>query len=363
MRIKRSIHVHRALAGFPGIRSEFTKNGGHLSRIICFLPIMAGILALAAACSGKDDPAPEPVPPVILTDSVTGITLTTAVCGGTVVSDGGSPILARGVCWSLDAVPDISSRHTSDGTGTGPFTSLIDSLLPDRIYHARAYALTSRLTAYGPIVTFRTLRPVADTVRDIDGNKYPVIVIGTQAWLAENLRVTHYRTGDEIPSVTTDAQWKTLVTGALCRYDNLPSSGETYGNLYNGYAVSDPRGICPEGWHVPSADEWNALGSFLGGYAVAGGKMKATGTLEAGTGLWYAPNEGATNESGFGCLPGGYRINYGTFYSVGNVALFWSSSDSTAQNGWNYVLDANNDDLNRNFNLKTNGFSVRCIKD
>ena len=91
--------------------------------------------------------------------------------------------------------------------------------------------------------------------------------------------------------------------------------------------------------------------------------MKATGTLEAGTGLWYAPNEGATNESGFGCLPGGYRINYGTFYSVGNVALFWSSSDSTAQNGWNYVLDANNDDLNRNFNLKTNGFSVRCIKD
>jgi uncharacterized protein (TIGR02145 family) len=105
------------------------------------------------------------------------------------------------------------------------------------------------------------------------------------------------------------------------------------------------------------------LGNFLGGEAMAGGVLKSKGTIEAGTGLWFAPNTGATDSIGFTGLPGGYRIFYGTYYSISNVAFFWSSSDTTTVNAWNYALDANNEELTRNFNLKTHGFSIRCIKD
>jgi uncharacterized protein (TIGR02145 family) len=204
--------------------------------------------------------------------------------------------------------------------------------------------------------------PVTE-VSDIDGNIYPVVQIGTQSWMGANLKVKRYRNGDTIANVTTDAQWKVLGSGAYCAYENLVSNVTTYGNLYNWHALSDSRGLCPGGWHVPSESEWELMGAFLGGNSVAGGKLKSKGTLEEATGLWYAPNTEATNSSGFTAVPGGYRINYGTFYSLGNVAYFWSSSDTASVNAWNFILDANNGELNRNFNLKTNGFSVRCCKD
>ena len=119
---------------------------------------------------------------------------------------------------------------------------------------------------------------------DVDGNFYHIVPIGTQSWLRENLRVTKYRNGDAIPKVTVDNLWKTLGTGAYCTYDNVSANGSLFGNLYNWFTLSDSRGLCPSGWHVPSDTEWAGLSLLLGGDLVSGGKMKSAGTIEAGTG-------------------------------------------------------------------------------
>lgn len=161
------------------------------------------------------------------------------------------------------------------------------------------------------------------TVTDYDGNVYQTVLIGDQCWMMENLKVTHYRNGDPIPHVTDGVTWGNLTSGAYCNYNNDEGNVATYGRLYNWYAVDDSRNIAPAGWHVPSDAEWQTLVDYLGGDAVAGGKMK-----EAGTTHWASPNTGATNESGFTALPGGgprprwYLLHYGSqrlvlvFYGV-----------------------------------------------
>lgn len=337
-----------------------------LHKIIFSVIILGGMILLSfAGCSKKNDSPNDSVPtiPVLTTAPVTMILTNAATCGGIVTSDGGTPVISRGICWKLTPVPQISDPHTVDGAGTGSFVSQMNNLIPDTVYFVRAYATNIKGTAYGNVQSFRTMKSVTYGVTDIDGNNYPVVKIGEQYWLRKNLRVTRYRTGDPIANVTADAQWKILVTGAFCRYDNLAVNDTIYGNFYNGYALADSRGICPTGWHVPTDLEWETLGDFLGGNNIAGEKLKSTGTIEESTGLWYAPNTNATNSSGFTGFPGGYRINYGTFYSRGNVGSFWSSSDSSSVIAWNFSLDANNGELKRNFNFKTNGFSVRCLKD
>jgi len=316
-------------------------------------------------CSKKgegsgDDP---PTIPAVTTDTVTAITRNTAASGGNVISEAGAAVTQRGICWSKIPDPQITDTHTTDGAGKGAFTSQMAGLSENTLYYVRAYATNSKGTAYGNTMTFTTLKITVDSVADIEGNIYHIVPIGSQSWLCENLKTTKYRNGDAIPNVTADVQWKSLSTGAYCMYDNLQANGTAYGNLYNWFALTDTRGLCPGGWHIPSDAEWATLGAYLGGMDVAGGLLKSTGTIEQSTGLWFAPNTGATNSSGFTGLPGGYRINYGTFYSLGNVGYFWSASDTAFANAWNYVLDANNGELQQNFNLKQNGFSVRCCRD
>ena len=316
-------------------------------------------------CSKKENGPviPSTTIPVLTTAEITGISFTTAISGGEVTSDGGLPVSSRGVCWSESAMPEITDPHSVNGSGTGLFVSQLTGLKPNTLLFIRAYATNTKGIAYGSIRSFKTLKVTVDSVTDLDGNIYHVAPVGTQFWLRENLRVTRFRNGDAIPNVTVESTWKNLTTGAYCTFDNQPSNGAVYGNLYNWHALNDNRGLCPTGWHAPSDAEWAAMSTFLGGDTVAGGLLKSTGTIEGSTGLWYAPNTGATNSSGFTGLPGGSRINYGTFYSLGNLALFWSSSDTALVNAWTYILDANNGELKRNFNFKTNGFSVRCCKD
>jgi uncharacterized protein (TIGR02145 family) len=301
--------------------------------------------------------------PTVTTAAVQITRYTSASCGGTVTSEGGSPVTARGVCWDTLPNAKTSGLHTTDGGGMGTFTSQLTGLKAYVKYYVRAYASNSYGTSYGAEDWFRIVQIVLDTVSDADGNTYHVIEIAGKSWMQENLRTTRYRNGDEIAKVIPDNSWKILTTGAYCIFEDYAPNILLYGNLYNWHALSDSRGICPDGWHVPDVSEWSALGNSLGGNAVAGGKLKSTGTIEGSTGLWYAPNTDATNSSGFSGVPGGYRINYGTYYSLGNVGYFWSSSDTASVNAWNYILDANNGELKRNFNLKTNGFSVRCCKD
>jgi uncharacterized protein (TIGR02145 family) len=336
------------------------------TKFIAILISLVLLLAVFTGCSKNETSPPEPTItlPLLTTDLISSITLHTASCTGTITSDGGSAVTHRGICWSKAPDPLISDSTIDAGTGTGTFTGELTGLDTSTLYYARAYATNSKGTGYGNTLSFTTEKEVVyGSVTDVDGNKYPIVKIGSQYWLQKNLSVTHYRNGDVIPKVTVDNQWKVLVTGAYCLYDNLKGTDPVYGNLYNWYAVNDARGICPEGWHVASNPDWDKMGEFLGGLNVAGGALKSTGTLEQSTGLWYAPNTGATNSSAFHGLPGGTRFNYGSFYSIGNLGNFWSISDTNTANAWNYILDANNETLGRNYNFKAFGFSVRCCKD
>jgi uncharacterized protein (TIGR02145 family) len=206
-------------------------------------------------------------------------------------------------------------------------------------------------------------------VTDYDGNTYSVVKIGSQCWMAENLKVTHYRNGDPIPHVTDDGEWGSLSTGAYCEYDNDPANVETYGRIYNWYAVDDSRGIAPEGWHVATDDEWKQLEIYLGMSLVEadatgwrgtdeGGKLK-----EAGTVHWNSPNTGATNESGFTALPGGYRNIYGHFFWIGEDAYFWCSLEFSSGSAWHRGLDYSHSEVLRGYDPKEGGFSVRCVRD
>lgn len=149
------------------------------------------------------------------------------------------------------------------------------------------------------------------TVKDIDGNQYQTVKIGSQVWMKENLKVTRYRNGDPIPRVTVNSEWVDLATGAYCAcYNDEGTTAFTYGYLYNWYAVDDRRNLAPAGWHVPTDAEWQILMDYLGGEILAGGKLKETGTSH-----WASPNTGATNESGFTARPGGIRgFDYGRFH-------------------------------------------------
>jgi len=184
------------------------------------------------------------------------------------------------------------------------------------------------------------------------------VTICSQVWMTKNLDVTTYRNGDAIPQVTDATAWANLTTGAWCYYNNDSANGPIYGKLYNWYAVNDTRGLAPTGYHVPSDGEWTTLETCLGGSSVAGGAMKEAGLMH-----WLSPNTGATNSSGFAGLPGGGRLNNGTFNSGGFNGGWWSSTEDDATNAWFRFLLYDNGDVVRGFNTKTDGFSVRCLRD
>lgn len=162
-----------------------------------------------------------------------------------------------------------------------------------------------------------------------DGNVYKWVRIGTQVWMAENLNTSKFLNGDVIPIVVHNRQWSYLTTAACCNYENNDNFGETFGRLYNWFAVSDNRNMAPSGWHIPSHDEWSILINKLGGENIAGGKLKATGTS-----LWSYSNIGATNQSGFSALPGGYRGGSGQFVFKGLGGSWWSNKESIVGKAW-----------------------------
>ncbi len=186
----------------------------------------------------------------------------------------------------------------------------------------------------------------------------PTIVIGTQQWMTKNLDVAFYRNGDPIPQVTNAAAWAALTTGAWCYYNNDSTQGNKYGKMYNWYAVNDPRGLAPQGWHVPSDAELTTLETTLGGSSVAGGKMKEAGTLN-----WTIPNTAGNNNSGFTGLPGGYRNSIGAFFNVPNSGNWWSATAVSSSGAWYRDLNFDNGNFNRFSIDKRFGFSIRCIRD
>ncbi len=188
------------------------------------------------------------------------------------------------------------------------------------------------------------------------------IYIGTQVWICKNLDIDHYRNGDAIPEVKDFKEWSSLTTGAWCYYNNDSTMGAKYGKLYNWFALTDPRGLAPDGWHVPTDAEFTKLETFLGGTNLAGGKLKSTGTKEDGDGLWWSQNVGATNESSFAAHPGGYRFYNGTFGNLGYFGYWWSYTEDNVGYAWSRFLYYDNAYFSKLSNNKNCGFSIRCVK-
>jgi uncharacterized protein (TIGR02145 family) len=196
------------------------------------------------------------------------------------------------------------------------------------------------------------------TVKDYDKNVYRVVTIGTQIWMAENLKVTHYRNGEPVPLVTDNSKWASLSDGAYCTYDNKPGNAKSYGFLYNWYAVSNSGGLCPAGWHVPTANDWKKLEATLGGVGGAGGKMK-----EKGTAHWEMPNAKADNSSGFTALPGGSRTSDGIFETIRETGHWWTSNEFSVTSAWHRSIYCNAGFIDNIYGYKTDGYSVRCLRD
>ena len=243
----------------------------------------------------------------------------------------------------------------------------------DTMYIMKAGVITAKYHVTNQMDSIIFYKPTTNnnitTVTDASGNTYKTITIGTQTWMAENLRSTKYSDGTTISLITDATQWAanynnntTLPMMSWYNNDQATHTANKYGALYNWYAVSPitngNKNVCPTGWHVPTDAEWTILIDYLGGSSAAGGKMKSTGTQ-----YWNCPNTGATNEIGFSGLPGGVRIIDGTFGYIGENGNWWSSTETDATHAWDRYLYNTNGTADSDKNYKEYGFSVRCLKD
>jgi uncharacterized protein (TIGR02145 family) len=265
------------------------------------------------------------------------------------------------VCWSATANPTISGSHTSDGTGTGVFESNLTGLSEDMTYYVRAYATNAAGTTYGNEFVFHT------DLQDIENNTYDAVIIGAQVWMADNLRTTTFSNGVDVIPTTLDDITTTPDPIYQWAYENDDNNIPVYGLLYTWNVASDARNVCPTGWHVPTDAQLESMKTFLGGEAVAGGKLKETGTTH-----WNTPNEGATNETGFTAVAGGYRFPSGAFASgpgsdpaANNLRsfYFWSTTPGVTPFSWGQGLSYNSAIMLRGGYPPADGASIRCLKD
>jgi uncharacterized protein (TIGR02145 family) len=328
------------------------------------------------------------VVPTLTTISVSNITTSSAFTGGNITADGGASIIARGVCWATTSNPTTEDSKTSDGPGTGSFTSKISCLSGATIYYVRAYATNSIGTAYGNQYSFTTeLGPVFNPnltyglVSDIDGNCYKTIQIGNQIWMAENLKTTKYNDNTSIPNVTDINEWANLplaewvgepgdslpmvyvTSGAYCWYNNDANTyNSDYGILYNWGAVGTDK-LCPDGWHVPTNNEWFAICSTID---IMGGTYGEE-LMETGTTHWNesSPLVG-TNATGFTALPGGFRRSTGEFNFLGYRGYYWASNGRIYPGfkfAQNIFYSGSHTSTSKDLDSEREGRSVRCIKD
>jgi uncharacterized protein (TIGR02145 family) len=232
--------------------------------------------------------------------------------------------------------------------------------------HRQIFLQISRVSVFSIVVILLSGCEKEDgSIMDIEGNVYKTVTIGDQVWMAENLKTKRYQNGDLLE--TTDPPDLSLIKIVSPKfqwaYNGDDSKVDNYGRLYTWYAITDTRNICPEGWHVPGDEDWQNLIKVLGGQSVAGGKMKEKGTTH-----WKYPNVGATNQSGFTALPGGYRT-IESFAFMTEIGFYWSST-ANDDNGLAYFMQneaflgqyGNPYALQPSYFRKAYGMSVRCVK-
>lgn len=333
---------------------------------IIYAIYLIGVLFFVSSCNEDNNvDIPE-----LSTTAITDITDVTAISGGNIISDGGSTVTNRGVCWSTNQTPTIEDDKTGDGVGAGVFVSNISGLTANTLYYVRAYATNSAGTAYGSTMSFSTqVGGSGSSFTDSrDGNVYQTTIIGNQVWMAENLKYLPSVVGPSIASESTPYYYVYGYDGTDVNAAKATSNYTTYGALYNWTAVmsgaasstlnpSAVQGVCPEGWHLPSDAEWTELSDYLGGESVAGGKLKETGTTH-----WADPNEGATNETGFTALPDGFRRYDGSFYYLGYYGYWWSATEENETNACALRINYDSSNILSFDSDKELGFSVRCVR-
>ena len=330
----------------------------------------------------------ETLPPTsgsVTTSQISGITEHTAVCGGEVLTDGGSAIVERGVCWSTSHNPTVNNSHTIDGAGTGSFTSTLTGLAASTTYYVRAYVVNSVGIGYGGEVSFTTLTDPCQgvtSVTDYDGNVYNTIVLGSQCWMKENLRSSHYSDGTAISPGSDDSLSTSTPYFYICH------ASASYGNMYNWSAVKGPssvsannQGVCPTGWHVPSDAEWTQLTDYVSSqslYLCSGNSENIAKALASTTG-WnsYSTNTNTcspgktpadNNATGFSILPASYYFYSTSSHSVsyilpGESAHFWSATESSSSNAYTRGVGYASSTVSRGSSNKGLGYSVRCLRD
>ena len=293
--------------------------------------------------------------PVITTTEIIGIFQNVVTSGGVIVSDGGSSITSKGVCWLTEPGPNLYHRYTTDAYDSGLFfISHLTILKPNTTYYVRAYAKNALGVAYGNERVFTTKEELPyGSVSDVDRNAYKTILIGNQTWMAENLKTTKYNNGDLINATEPEGSGYKHQSD----YWNVDRKVPEYGRLYTWYAVTDDRNVCPAGWHIPGEAEWDTLAGYLGGEEVAGIKMK-----EAQTGIWQYEDVAFTNESGFTAFPGGYE-DYSSYAALGIQGYWWSAASYNTEEALSRSLSCTTSRLSSGHENKEYFYSVRCLKD
>jgi len=304
--------------------------------------------------------------PTLTTTAISSITDTMAISGGSISSDGGSPITERGICWNKYPNPTISNYKKASGSGDGSYTSALNGLQSETVYYVRAYATNEMGTAYGNELTFKTLEGIFSTFTDSrDGTVYATVKIGNMVWMSENLRYLPEVCLTSMASDTIPCYYIYMYNGTDTTAAKASPYYSIFGVLYNWAAAmntqkgsaSTVQGVCPAGWHLPSDAEWSQLTDYLGGSAVAGGKLKETGYWH-----WDMPNTGATNETGFTARAGGRR-NFGSniFFAL-KYGYWWTASESGDSYAWYRSMSYDNSRVERDTQRKEFGFSVRCVR-
>ncbi|MGM0650127.1 MAG: fibrobacter succinogenes major paralogous domain-containing protein [Bacteroidota bacterium] len=314
------------------------------------LKMFAFFTVIAIVLTGCNKEEEELLAPEMGETKIMYITDNSATLKAELTDEGDENVTDNGVCWSTSSEPTINDDAVEASDYEDFFTAELEDLTEGTEYYARGYATSDAGTSYGEEITFSTTTPV----EDIDGNSYPTVQIGDQIWMAENLKTTTYNDGSSITHVSDEDTWSDLTTAAYCWWENDDAEADDHWGAYYNYYTVATGNLAPEGWHVPTEEEWNALDDFIDGDA---DKLKHTGSSTFGD----------NNQTNFNAYMAGYRGGgNGVFARRSEWTLFWIAGDEPSETNTyadvKFLEDGSISVQDDQFSMQT-GASIRCIKD